>query len=395
MKTNTKFEILTPSGWSQFDGIRKKTVNETILIITNKGKIRCTPEHMFRVPSGEFVEARYFTVGMDIESKAGVETILTTEIINERVEVFDAIDVAKNNEYFTNGFVSHNCRFMGASNTLLDGPTVERLFQSTEAIQPVAIKYDGRFRIYEEPKEDRVYMAIVDPSEGVEQDYSAISVIDITEYPMKQIAVFRCNRTSELLLAPIADSIGRYYNDAYILVESNKGSVVLYSLNFEFEYDNLLNYRPNRQTNSNAKNQIGVSRKLGIETTKLVKRVGCSRVKEMIESRKLDITDHQTAMEFLSFIEKGNSYEADDGKTDDIVMTLVLFAFYANTPDFNEYQGKLFSREYVRDRLREIHDELLPAEMFLDDGENPYDEFSDTYEGIENMSGTERSGFLS
>ena len=288
-----------------------------------------------------------------------------------------------------------NCRFMGASNTLLDGPTVERLFQSTEAIQPVAIKYDGRFRIYEEPKEDHVYMAIVDPSEGVEQDYSAISVIDITEYPMKQIAVFRCNRTSELLLAPIAESVGRYYNDAYILVESNKGSVVLYSLNFEFEYDNLLNYRPNRQTNSNAKNQIGVSRKLGIETTKLVKRVGCSRVKEMIESRKLDIADHQTAMEFLSFIEKGNSYEADDGKTDDIVMTLVLFAFYANTPDFNEYQGKLFSREYVRDRLREIHDELLPAEMFLDDGENPYDEFSDTYEGIENMSGTERSGFLS
>ena len=50
---------------------------------------------------------------------------------------------------------------------------------------------------------------------------------------------------------------------------------------------------------------------LGVRTTKAVKRIGCSNLKQMIEDDKLIIQDLQIINELSTFIVKGQSFEAD------------------------------------------------------------------------------------
>ena len=53
MRNNKRFEILTPSGWSDFIGVRKKTVDGCITI---NNSLTCTKNHLVKTPDG-FVEA--------------------------------------------------------------------------------------------------------------------------------------------------------------------------------------------------------------------------------------------------------------------------------------------------------------------------------------------------
>jgi hypothetical protein len=63
---------------------------------------------------------------------------------------------------------------------------------------------------------------------------------------------------------------------------------------------------------------------LGLRTTKAVKRLGCSVLKSLIESNKATIADYDIIQELVSFIAKNNSFEADSGHNDDLVMCMVL-----------------------------------------------------------------------
>ena len=65
----------------------------------------------------------------------------------------------------------------------------------------------------------------------------------------------------------------------------------------------------------------------GVRMSPKVKRVGCTMLKEMIEQDKLLIEDYDIINELSSFVAKKGSYEAETGHHDDLVMTLVLFAW--------------------------------------------------------------------
>ena len=61
----------------------------------------------------------------------------------------------------------------------------------------------------------------IDTSKGVGKDYYTIQVIDVTIYPFKQVAVYRCNTISPMLFIEIIINVGRTYNEAYAVVENN------------------------------------------------------------------------------------------------------------------------------------------------------------------------------
>ena len=56
---------------------------------------------------------------------------------------------------------------------------------------------------------------------------------------------------------------------------------------------------------------------LGVRTTKAVKKIGCSNLKQLIEDNKLIVEDFDIINELSTFIVKGSSFEADDGCNDD------------------------------------------------------------------------------
>ena len=66
---------------------------------------------------------------------------------------------------------------------------------------------------------------------------------------------------------------------------------------------------------------------LGVKTSVLTKKVGCQVLKNLVEEEKLLVEDADIISEFTTFIAKKQSFEAEDGHNDDLVMCLVLFAW--------------------------------------------------------------------
>jgi hypothetical protein len=105
----------------------------------------------------------------------------------------------------------------------------------------------------------------------------------------------------------------------------------------------------------------------GVRTTKSVKSVGCTMLKMLVEQDQLILNDFQTINELSTFSRKGNSYEAESGCHDDLVMGLVLFAWVTDQPFFRE-----ITDINTIDQLRQRNEEEL-MESLLPIGFNNYE----------------------
>lgn len=251
--------------------------------------------------------------------------------------------------------------FLGSSDTLISGAKLQQLTYT----QPIRVLGENRdFRIYDDPQPGHSYVMTVDVSEGIGKDYSVISVIDVTSPPYKQVAMLRSNIIDPLLLADVAYRIGNQYNEAVCIVEVNSiGKQTVDALWFDYEYENMLISKTHRSENKIAG---GRQQDVGVRTTKKTKMLGCSALKSLIESDQLIVQDFDTVSELASFIKSGTSFQAEKGKTDDIVMTLVMFAWFSSQPYFQDMVD-VNVRQLVRDNI--LHqEEYHTAFGFLDDG---------------------------
>ena len=87
----------------------------------------------------------------------------------------------------------------------------------------------------------------------------------------------------------------------------------------------------------------------------------------MIESDKLIIYDLDTITELTTFIVKGQSYEADEGYHDDLVMTLVLFGWMVNQKYFTDVTDSDLREKLYEEQLLQAEQNMLPF-GFIDDG---------------------------
>ena len=99
----------------------------------------------------------------------------------------------------------------------------------------------------------------------------------------------------------------------------------------------------------------------GIRTTKSVKRLGCSIMKNLIEGQKVIIQDFELISELSTFISKGTSFEAEEGSHDDLVMCLVLFSWMTNQQFFSELTNTDVKAKMHQEQMRQIEEEQLPT----------------------------------
>lgn len=209
------------------------------------------------------------------------------------------------------------------------------------AINPIDVK--GGTHVYTRPKELHNYVMTIDTAKGRGQDYSVFSVIDVTEIPFKQVACFRDNMISPLLFPDFIYKMAKWYNNAYLIVESNdQGSLVWRALRYEFEYENMY------------VGKVANGTTFGLEQTRKTKRIGCSNLKDLIEEGKLEVVDAETIRELGTFEAKGSSYEATQGNHDDLVMSLVMFGYFASTNMFT-----YVTDENMRDMMLEEKNRLI------------------------------------
>jgi hypothetical protein len=99
----------------------------------------------------------------------------------------------------------------------------------------------------------------------------------------------------------------------------------------------------------------------------------------MIESDTLLISDFMTVQELSTFIKKHNTYQAEEGKTDDIVMTLVMFCWFTTQPYFEELTD-VNIRNIIKSNYLNIEENNHLIFGFYDDG------IDETYDGMEDPS---------
>ena len=273
------------------------------------------------------------------------------------------------------------CEFLGSTNTLINAQTIGRLSTKT----PIYTK--AGLDIYEEPKENNFYAITCDTARGIGGDYSAFVVVDITKMPYKVVAKYRDNTIAPMLFPDVIGKVGRDYNDAFILVEINDiGQQVVEILHQEIEYENIC-HTVTEQARQFVSPGFGKKTKMGVTTSKQVKRQGCFAFKSLLEEQKMLLFDEHIIHEISTFIEKGQTYVADEGYHDDLVMCLVLFgwlssqAFFKDMTDVNTREG-LYKQQmgdiesnltpYIRVDGSEPEFEVLGNDVWLlDDEYNP------------------------
>jgi len=248
--------------------------------------------------------------------------------------------------------------FVGSGNTLIEANTLLALRHE----KPISLMQNGLLKIYEEPikkneenSKDHFYIMTVDVSQGRGQDCSAFSVFDITTKPFKQVCTFADNRISPLIFPNLIVKIGKYYNDALLLVENNgPGQIVCNSIWYDYEYENLFV--------ESALKAGG----LGVTQTKKTKRIGTSNLKDFVEAGKLKIVDDETIKQLCYFEERGSSYQAANDQFDDLVMTLVLFSWFLSSQAFGAYDDLDLKKMIFESELKKIDDEMVDFGLLLD-----------------------------
>ena len=243
--------------------------------------------------------------------------------------------------------------FMGTGNTLVSAECLLAL----KAKEPLRRIDRDSVLVYKEPVKKHNYVCMVDVARGRGQDYSTFNIIDVTEgEAIEQVAVYRNNLISPLLFPNIIAKYAATYNEATIVVESNDaGQVVCNGLYHDLEYENMF------------VESVIHADKIGINMTKKVKRIGCSAIKDLLETGKLVIHDEETILEISTFEAKGNSFEASNGNHDDLMMNFVLFGYYTGTSDFQELSDINVKELMFSQRMHEIENDMLPF-GFIDDG---------------------------
>jgi len=173
--------------------------------------------------------------------------------------------------------------------------------------------------------------------------------------------------------------IAKQYNDAYILVEINDiGGQVADLLHNELEYDNILMSSIRGRKGQTLDGGFNAGQiQLGLRTTKAVKRLGCSVLKSLIESNKLLIADYDIIQELVSFIAKNNSFEADNGHNDDLVMCMVLFGWLTTQNYFKDLTNMDIRKTVFDEKSKQLEEEMTPFGI-LDDGISYNNEETDT-----------------
>ena len=259
--------------------------------------------------------------------------------------------------------VEFECEFLGSVDTLIAPSKLRTLVYENPKTRNAGLD------VYEDPQPKHDYLMTVDVARGVVKDYSAFVVIDITTFPHRVVAKYRNNEIKPMLFPNVIYEVARSYNESFILCEVNDvGDQVASILNYDMEYSNLLMASMRgRAGQVVGQGFSGKKTQLGVKMSKTVKKVGSLNLKTIIESDKLIFNDYEIMSELTTFIQKNNSFEAEDGCNDDLAMCLVIYAWLVAQDYFKELTDQDVRKRLYEDQRDQIEQDMAPF-GFISDG---------------------------
>lgn len=248
------------------------------------------------------------------------------------------------------------CEFLGSVDTLISASKLKALaFEDP-------ISQNKGLDIYEKPKDKSEYLLTVDVSRGVGGDYSAFIIFDITTVPYRIVGKYRNNEVKPMLFPNVINDVARAYNNAWVLCEVNDvGDGVASILNYDLEYPNVLMCAMRgRAGQIVGQGFSGNKTQLGVKMSVTVKKVGCANLKQIVEDDKLTFNDYDIINELTTFIQKKQSFEADEGFHDDLVMCMVIFAWLVQQDFFKEMTDNDIRQRIYEEQKNQIEQDMSP-----------------------------------
>ena len=312
------------------------------------------------------------------DAERGKNGYIPTEVhwseVPGRDEVWKAQTIANTSlEQFR---VEFETEFLGSVGTLINPSKLKIL------VYDDPIKRNKGLDVYEDPVEEHSYLITVDVARGMGNDYSAFVVFDITEFPYRVVAKYKNNEIKPMLFPSIINEVARGYDNAWLLIEVNDiGDQVANILHYDLEYDNILMCSMRGRAGQLVGSGFsGKKSQLGVRTTASVKKLGCSNLKLLIEDDKLFINDYDIISELTTFAQKHNSFEAEEGCNDDLVMCLVIFAWIVAQEYFKEMTNNDIRKRIYEEQKNQIDQDMSPFGFIIDG-------LGDTEDIIEEKSG--------
>jgi hypothetical protein len=293
-----------------------------------------------------------------VDAEEGRNTYVPIEVhwseVPGRDEAWKAETIKNTSEAQFN--TEFECEFLGSIDTLIT-PSKLRTMTYREPKQS-----NAGLDVHIPPQEGHTYVLTADVSRGTANDYSAFCVFDVTQMPYKLVAKFRDNELKPLIFPSKIHDVARAYNQAFVLIEVNDiGEQVANAMQFDLEYDNLVMASMRGRAGQVLGGGFSGGRaQLGVRTTKAVKKIGCSNLKQMVEDNKLIVEDYDVINELSTFIVKGHSYEADDGCNDDLVACLFIFTWMTDQQYFKELTDSDIRMTMMREQQDSLEQDMAP-----------------------------------
>lgn len=342
-------KIRSSEGFVSFHGVSTMGIQQLYKLTFDDGTIiETTSNHVFFTEDGRDISVKELNVGLTligIESKQLVSIDPTTE-----EQTYDVIEV-EGHQFFANGLLCHNCKFISSDPLLFDTLVLANLTAIIDKIRPYGTINDIIF--YEKPKSNTTYLVGMDPATGTGSDFTTIVVF---EFPnMIQSCEWRSNTMSTTLAYQILKKILTIYesaqNTVYFSVENNgvgEGVIV----NMELDES---------PGSSNFISEEGMKRR-GMTTTGKSKMTACVAFKEMIERDEITIKSKVLLSEMKSYVRKAHSYAAKSGATDDLISAVLIIIRMLK--EISSYDQLAYDKIYAK-----AYDNL-----------DSYDEWDDSYQ---------------
>tara|TARA_R110001606_G_scaffold112169_6_gene238874 strand:- start:5154 stop:6752 length:1599 start_codon:yes stop_codon:yes gene_type:complete len=174
----------------------------------------------------------------------------------------------------------------------------------------------GPLRVWEAPVVGHRYCMGVDVAEGLEYgDFSSVHVKDVNSNEI--VAHWHGHIDPDLLGTDVCIPLGKFYNQALILVESNNhGLTTLTALNRN-------KYFPLYRERRVGKRSDGITDSLGWRTTSVTKRLAVDELNKAVRDGELVLYDSDTIAEMRTFVRDMNG-RMHGSPHDDRVMSLAI-----------------------------------------------------------------------
>jgi len=327
MKNNHKYEILTPMGFSKFNGITKVQKDKYIEIIIPNNSIKCSFDHRFIVDNKE-IYAIDLKINDTLDTIDGKDIITNIIIHNDLIDLYDILNVNHNNIFYANDIITHNCdaSFVSSGNTVIRGEVLE-WYEKAFVEEPTEKRYKDNLWLFDQPNSSKQYIISVDVSRGDGTDYTGFHILDLET--LEQVGEYK-GKIPTAELPKLLQEVGFEWNTALISIENaSMGWGVVQDM-IRLEYPNLY-YTPKKEITNEYEFLDEDQFTPGFTISSKSRPLIMSKLEDYVNNKLVIIRSIRTIHELKVFIWLNHKPQAASGYNDDLTLSLAEGLYIRDT----------------------------------------------------------------